>query len=767
MQVSRAVAGSAMLFPSDEASEGRGGASLPRLTQAVGAALAAAPVAALAQVELPPVTVSEDRHDGFRAASTGSAKDPEALRDTARSVSVIPQEVIRTTAATSLTEVLRTVPGITFGAGEGGNPIGDRPFIRGYDAQASTFLDGFRDVGAQSREMFNVESVQVNKGPAGAYDGRGGAGGTINIQSKTPRLERFAEGAIGVGNAEYVRATVDGNWRVGEHAAVRLNAMSHSSDIPGRDAARVSRWGVAPSVAIGLGTATRVTASWYHLQSDDQPDVGIPYNNAPHTTRKDGLPRVRPTGDGRPLDVPRETYYGLLDRDFQKQQNDTGMLRIEHDFSPALKLRNQTRLSRTEQDFIWTQPDSNLGNTYYNLLWRRANTRVGTVDTVANQTDLSGSFRTGAIGHKYVAGVEFSEEKANWDTYKVDTGDRRCGKGAGAASGYNCTTVFDPDPADPWAGAIQRNHRPTDVRTRTLSAYLFDSAEITPQWLLNAGLRLDRYDTTLTQAPNASGVRNQFSRQDTLVNYQLGAVYKPVTWGSVYASFGTSSTPAGSFLGQGAESNALAPDAAGNRGDQLAPEKSRAVELGTKWDVLGEKLALTAAVFRIDTDNARILEQDGTARMAGERRVDGVELGFAGNVTARWAVYGGYTHQKATLRRNGGKGAANGATDGKVFPNTPADSFSLWTTYEVLPGLILGGGANYVSKVWGNEANTKWVPSYWRFDAMAAYRLSKAASVQFNLQNLTDKAYYAQAHRNHYATMAPGRAATLTLTLRY
>jgi catecholate siderophore receptor len=392
---------------------------------------------------------------------------------------------------------------------------------------------------------------------------------------------------------------------------------------------------------------------------------------------------------------------------------------------------------------------------------------VGTVDTVANQTDLSGTFRTGAIGHKYVAGVEFSEEKANWDTYKVDTGDRRCANGAGAASGYNCTTVFDPNPADPWAGAIQRNHRPTDVRTRTLSAYLFDSAEITPQWLVNAGLRLDRYDTTLTQAPNASGVRNQFSRQDTLVNYQLGAVYKPVTWGSVYASFGTSSTPAGSFLGQGAESNSLATDAAGNRGDQLAPEKSRAFELGTKWDVLGEKLALTAAVFRIDTDNTRILEQDGTARMAGERRVDGVELGFAGNVTARWAVYGGYTHQKATLRRNGGKGTANGATDGNAFPNTPADSFSFWSTYEVLPGLILGGGANYVSKVWGNEANTKWVPAYWRFDAMAAYRLSKFASVQLNLQNLTDKSYYAQAHRNHYATMAPGRAATLTLTLRY
>nr|WP_262389725.1 TonB-dependent receptor plug domain-containing protein [Cupriavidus campinensis] len=164
MQVSRVVAGSATLSQSDEAAEGRGGASLPRLTQAVGAALAAVPVAALAQVELPPATVSEERHGGFRAASTGSPKDPEALRDTARSVSVIPQEVIRTTAATSLTEVLRTVPGITFGAGEGGNPIGDRPFIRGYDAQASTFLDGFRDIGAQSREMFNVESVQVNKG---------------------------------------------------------------------------------------------------------------------------------------------------------------------------------------------------------------------------------------------------------------------------------------------------------------------------------------------------------------------------------------------------------------------------------------------------------------------------------------------------------------------------------------------------------------------------------------------------------------------------
>ncbi len=129
--------------------------------------------------------------------------------------------------------------------------------------------------------------------------------------------------------------------------------------------------------------------------------------------------------------------------------------------------------------------------------------------------------------------------------------------------------------------------------------------------------------------------------------------------------------------------------------------------------------------------------------------------------------HGRHCHRKSELRNNGGAGAAFGLSDGQAFPNTPEDSFSLWTTYQLLPNLTIGGGAYYVSKIWGNEGTNKWVPPYWRFDAMAAYRINKNVALQLNVQNLTDKTYYSQAYTSHYATVAPGRTAVLNLNLRY
>ncbi len=747
--------------------------SIPRLTGAVGAAIAAAPVAAqsaagsAAAAHLPPVTVSGSAQSPFKTDATSSVKTPGPLLDTPRSVTVVPQEVIQGTASTSLSEVLRTVPGIAFGAGEGGNPVGDRPFIRGYDAQASTFLDGFRDIGAQSREMFNIESVEVTKGPAGAYDGRGSAGGSINIVSKAPRLGSFAEGNLGAGNASYKRGTADGNWQFGGHAAVRVNAMYHDAGVPGRDATHQERWGFAPSVAFGLDTATRLTLSYYHMQSDALPDTGMPYDNPDFIPRTDGRPRTRLAGNGSPLKLPRNTYFGLVDRDFRRESTDMGTIRFEHDFSPALKFRNQTRIGKTRQDYLWTRPDGSFnGNIYYDMVWRRTNQRNGTSGTLANQTDLSGEFLTGAIKHKYALGVEFTRETSENDGYSVATGNNRCPSGPGAASGYNCTTLYNPDPHDPWSGRIARNYNPTNHKASTASVFAFDSIELDKQWLVNAGLRFDRYrgEVETARTNGGTGPRSTHTRDDNLFNYQFGVVYKPVENASIYLSYGTSSTPAGAVVGQGSEPSGLAPTKAGSA---LSPEKNRSIELGTKWDVLRKRLALTAAIFRVETTNARITQQDGTAVMAGNKRVDGVELGFSGNVTAQWAVFGGYTHLKSELRRNGGSGIAFGASDGQSFPNTPSDSFSVWSTYQLLPNLTLGGGAYYVSKVWGSEARNNWVPSYWRFDAMAAYQINKHAMLQLNVMNLADKVYYNQAYPAHYASIAPGRAAILNLSLRY
>ncbi|HXE19483.1 MAG TPA: TonB-dependent receptor plug domain-containing protein, partial [Castellaniella sp.] len=264
--------------------EGPHPSSAARLTGGLAAAIATPTLFLLPQaaqaddpVQLAPVKVLGEKPAPFLVKDSASDKFTAPVLDTAKSLQIIPQELIHSQAATTLTEVLRNSPGITFGAGEGGNPLGDRPFIRGYDAQSSTFVDGLRDIGATSRDVFNLEQVEVIKGADGAYAGRGGAGGSIDLISKTAGLRDFTDVSLTAGTDDYFRQTVDSNWRLGDTTAFRLNAMNHSQDVAGRDAVDYKRWGVAPTLSLGLGTPTRLTLSYYHMESDDTPDSGIPY----------------------------------------------------------------------------------------------------------------------------------------------------------------------------------------------------------------------------------------------------------------------------------------------------------------------------------------------------------------------------------------------------------------------------------------------------------------------------------------------------------
>lgn len=694
-----------------------------------------------------------------------SPKYTAPLRDTPRTITVIPEAIIQSTGSATLVEALRTVPGITFGAGEGGNPVGDRPFIRGSDTQGSTFVDGMRDIGAQSREVFNLESIEVSKGPSGAFGGRGAAGGNINLSSKSAKLGNFVAASVSPGSAEFIRGTVDANYMVNESTAVRFNAMGHDAGVAGRDVTHSSRWGLAPSVSLGLGTPTRVTASYYHLQSDDIPDTGVPYNNPTFNARTDGLPRVLPTGDGGPLlGIDRSTFYGLKDRDFRKEQVDTGTLRVEHDFNQRMTLRNLTRYTDSQQDYIVTQPDDSQGNLYYGLMWRRNNNRVSDVQSVINQTDLFGAFQTGRVKHAFSTGVEFSRERGANDSYTVATGSNRCVTGGGAASGFNCTDLFHPDAGEAWAGSITRNENPSNSQTVTKSAYVFDTLDFHPKWQATLGLRLDDYraEFVSTRAA-ATGVRSAFGRNDTLLNYQTGVTFKPTRAGSLYASFATSAQPTGNALAQGSDSSALSSTI----NENLKPEENKSFEVGSKWDLFGGRALATAAYFHNQTDNARITLQDGSVAMAGKRRIDGMELGLSGRITDKWQAFGGYTFLDSELVSNGGSGAAFGAQDGAVFPNTPKNSFSLWSTYAVRPDLNVGGGIFFVSKVWGSEPNNKWVPAYWRADAMATYTLSRHLGLQLNVQNLTNELYYDKAYPTHYVSVAPGRSARVTLNTTF
>lgn len=698
-----------------------------------------------------------------QAATLGSTspKLTAPLLDTPRSIEVIPAQVIQQTGSNSLLDALRTVPGITFGAGEGGNPNGDRPFIRGFDSQSSLFIDGVRSSGSQSREIFDIEQIEVIKGPGSAYSGRGAAGGSINLVTKAPEARDFVKGSVGVGSDAYARASADWNQRVGEVVAFRLNVMDHHSDVPGRNGPVQRRWGVAPSITFGLGRPTSVTLGYYHLHSNDVPDSGIPYDN-PFAASS---PHAHLNGSGRPIHVPRDTWYGLLDRDYQRQDNDTGSLRVQHDFGSGWLLRNTSVYARSSNDYLWTLPDDSNGNFLLNGgVWRRGNNRVSRTDSLTNQTDLTGEFATGAISHSVAVGTELSREKTWRDGYLIGAVDPATGKvvpgqtgsivngactlGIGAPSGWWCAPVLNPNPRDPWHGPIARANAPVDIVTDTRSAWAFDTMTLGEQWELNLGARFDRFRTRSDSA--AAKLRND----SDFWNYQAGLVWKPAANGSVYLSWGTSATPPGVDAGDGADGIAVT-------NQDLQPEHSRNLELGSKWNLLGGRIALSAALFRTQMDNARVATGGrGSPQInAGKQRVDGVEIGVNGKLGERWTVYGGYTHLDSKLLK-----AAPGdpASLGKRFPNTPADSLSLWTTYALTPRLTVGGGAFAMGKVYANPANTKWVPGYTRLDAMASYVVNPHLTLQLNVQNLTDKYYFNEAYTTHYAAVAPGRSAVLT-----
>ena len=769
--------------------------------------------------------------EGYKVERVESPKAVAPLLDTPRSIVVVDKQVIKETGSATLVEALRTVPGITFGAAEGGNPIGDRPFIRGFDSQGSTYLDGVRDIGAQNREIFAVEQLQVVRGSDSTLGGRGSAGGSLNIVSKLPQDETFIAGALNYGTDDYKRVTGDLNYKLSDKVAVRLNAMWHDQDVAGRDAIYQKRWGVAPSVTIGMDGPTKLTLAYYHLDTDELPDSGIPFLymcsttlcNAPvgNTITTPALGDIT-TASGVTGHVSRDTFYGLKSRDFRDSKTDQATIRAEHDFG-AVTLRHTARYSHTSQAYSFLLPDDSTGNVFGNpanlaaqpggQVWRRANTRFGYTDSFINQTDLYGTFNTGSIKHSFAIGGELSSEKAERGAFVLATGSTispRCS--ALALARYYCTSLFNPNPNDPWinyssdtaagvptpitrAAASAR----TNNEANTKAVYAFDSITLTEQLILNLGARYDRFRTT-SVLPLTGGVRPVVRRVDNIFNWQAGLIFKPTPNTSLYASYATAATPPNSLIGEGQEPNAL--NAVQAASDALRVEKTKSMEIGAKADLFGGGLSLTGAVFQTKTKNARVTSDSNTVAFIGERRIRGVELGFNGNLTDEWNIFGGYTYLDAKIVDGGftaltaaavGTQAAKtvlvpSVNTGKQFPQTAKHTFTLWTNYKVTPALSVGGGAFYSSRVYGGYADNRSatqnaagvvtvnpatktlaraVPSYWRFDARIGYTVTENIDLSVNVQNLTNKTYFNQVYTSHYASVAPGRSAFATLSFKY
>ena len=725
--------------------------------------------------------------EGMRDREVQTSKVTAPLADTPKSVTVIPAEIIEATGAVTLTDALRTIPGITLGSGEGGVSAGDRPFIRGVDSTNDVFVDGVRDAGVTSREVFNMEQVEVSRGPSGAFAGRGSTGGSINLVSKQPRLENFTAGSIGLGADETQRITADVNYMLSDTAAFRLNAMHHDANVAGRDAVTLSRWGVAPSVAFGLGTRLRSTISYYHLESDDVPDYGIPYLRQPAVID----PVYGSIVFATPIGGHDEDFYGLLNRDFRRAKSDIGTVRVEYDLAPGLTLSNVTRYGRGGTQQVVTNPDDSRGNVANGYVFRASKNRGVDLTTIANITDLRGEQAWFGMTHAFDVGLEVSRETNHVQGFYVVGPNLPATPGApavgtnvsvgttcsnpalvGAASSYNCTTLDNPNPNDPWVGSIARALGYTNTTTDVVGLYVFDTIAFNPQWSLNVGLRYDDYSTkqkglTATASTTAPfytlAIPTPLARQDDFLNYQLGLVYKPVEEGTFYISTGTSTNPSGEGSGESSTLSAAL--------QILAPEENTSYEAGVKWQLFDHALLATAAVFRTEKTNARVTDALGGTSSIGGQEVNGVELSLSGQITPDWFVFGGYTHLESELTDNGfqiiGGVPVPSAANGKQFPNTPKDSFSAWTNYSLTDALTIGGGASYMSDRYADTTNRISIPSYWRYDAVVTYTFSDNLDVQLNLNNISDERYVTNPYTSHMAQIAAGRSALLTLNVKY
>ena len=765
-------------------------------------------------------------------------RDPKLvapLIDTPKSIVVLDKSVIEQTGSTTLADALRTVPGITFGAAEGGNPIGDRPFIRGFDSQGSIYVDGVRDLGAQNREVFAIDSVQIVRGSDSTLGGRGNAGGSINILAKVPQARTFGSVAASYGNADYKRVSADVNVKLSDTAAVRIAGLWHDQDVAGRDAIYQRRWGVAPSVTIGLGTPTRLTIGYYYLESHELPDSGIPYlytiGNAPGTGQIRTSPAVGQitTAGGQTDFAARSNFYGVASRDFRDSTTNQATIRVEHDFG-GVTLRNTARYSHDSQAYIFTLPDDSTGNVYgTGQVWRRANTRYSFAESIVDQLDLSGSVMTGSIKHDFAVGAEVSWQKTRRGTFVtrgflnasgteiLSTGatiSPRCN--AATVSRSYCTSIFAPNPTDPWVNyasdtsttpaAIVRSlplaETQNDAETQAL--YGFDSITLLPSLILNVGARYDRFTSRVTPGQPANATTSfRLSRTDELFNWQAGLVFKPTRETSLYASYATAATPPNSLLGEGFENNALpTTTVTANLLDSLRVQKTKTYEFGAKGNVFHEKLALGVAVFQTDISNARVTDGNNNIAFLGSTRIRGVEFNANGTILPGWTVFGGYTFLDATIVDGGFTAltaAANGAAaattvlvpsvnTGKAVPQTARHSATLSTNVELTKRVSIGGGVYFMDKQNGGYADnrsatqtsagvvtvvpatkvlTRGIPSYWRFDAQARFKLNDHFDVSVNAQNLTNKTYFTSTYTSHYATIAPGRTVFGTLIAKF
>ena len=680
-------------------------------------------------IRLRPSTISVDVADVASSLPSSLPKYQLPVLDTPQTITSVAQKTMKQQGNTTLRDALRNVAGISLAAGEGGAQ-GDNLTVRGFTARNDLFIDGMRDFGSYYRDPFNTQEVEVLQGPSSVSFGRGSTGGVVNQASKSPGLTKFINAGLQFGTDATRRGTLDMDMPIakwGTGTAFRLNAVGNINDVAGRDVAKNRRTGIAPSLAFGLGTPTRVTLSYFHLNADDIPDYGVPwlFNS--------------------PAPVNRVNYYGLKSDNFLRTYDDIGTAKVEHDFNSHITFRDQLRYANYVRDVLITEaqlPGVKYGTPLAAIQASRNEIGVNSTETyLTNQADMVAHFNTGFLRHTFVSGVEGGRETSDPTRPKYTA---------------PMTSLLDPDPSQRLNPGVTIT---TSVHDTALSAgtYAVDTVNVGRRWIFSGGARFDRFDNSYRQtvAPATA-----FERVDQKATWRAAAVFKPVSAGSLYFDAGTSFNPS-------AETLSLSAGTA-----NLAPETNKTYEFGTKWELGHGRLSADAAWFRTVKENAREASPTNSLLyvLAGNQRVSGTVISVRSRVTSRWELMSSYAYLDSRVISS----QFYPLSIGYQLANVPRHTFTSWSTYHMPRHWDVGVGESYVSSRTASSTvpldpttgALKQVPGYWVFNAMVSHPLGEHVDIQVNAYNLANRYYYDGLHPAH-VVLGAGRSALIGFNFKF
>ncbi len=705
----------------------------------------------------------------YKANNLAGSKFTQPIVNTPKTITVLTKELLEDKDATSLKEVGRTTAGVTLGTGEGGNAFGDRFFIRGFDARNDVFVDGIRDPAVNIRENFFTEQIEILKGPSSTIDGRGTTGGALNIVTKQAEDRNFYNAESTLASDDTKRFTFDVNQVISPTLAIRMDGMAQDANVSERDFTTDKRDGLAGAVKWTPTNDLKVTANFEHTYLWGLPDFGVPYNNvlgAPVTS----------------LGVPRDTYYGFVNRDFTVAQQDIATQNLEYRLNDAVTLDNKVREERSVLNYLGTIPEQatppkpcgGVAGAYSNLTgpistWTTClnpQSRYQVTDVLADEFLATTKFFSGPVEHTIVTGALASREQVSIDSY---TGLTSEAIGGGSPSGSVLASILAPPNEAAFTGTPTLTGDPTIIPVDTKSLYALETANYRDYLLFTAGLRFDQTDISASKV----GFPTVSESSDTW-NYNLGLVYKPIPITSLYAAYGTGSEPVGSELdGTSANYGGLSPTTSTTVNQIFGPVESKAAEVGNKWELFDKHLLVTGALFRTDVSNARESVTNAATGIAtitagAAYHVQGIDLGATGNITDKWSIYGGLVLMKTRVDQS-----AVATNVGLPLAFVANQSFNVLTKYKITDNIEVGGQATYRSKMYGGtllaaNAGTA-LPSYWRFDTFVTGKLGKNWKWKVFANNIFDKLYYDAFYQSGapFVLVAPGRVVGIELAAKY